>query len=217
MCWWLIINETSKSLRGLDLFRYGTYSYTQLNLLTSLLWCAWCGYIMVSYCVLVLYLPIFFTVALLIPGQSLHGLTPRSLGDLIRCKLKRGILNLVLPVGTFRFFYEIAPGLMLRDLTNYLTRVMAWCRQVWLIAWKGNYMYCFLLDVITHSSHKSNGSLTHDDIIKWKFVALLASCAGNSRGALMFSLSWNSTNGCANNRNAGNFWRHRAHYDVTVM
>ena len=36
-------------------------------------------------------------------------------------------------------------------------------------------------------------------------------------GALMFSLISAWTNGYANNRNAGDLSRHRAHYDVTVM
>ena len=35
--------------------------------------------------------------------------------------------------------------------------------------------------------------------------------------ALKFSFICAWTNGCANNRDAGDFTRHRAHYDVTVM
>ena len=61
------------------------------------------------------------------------------------------------------------------------------------------------------------------------FFALLALCEGNPsvtgglpdsgqwRGALMFSLICAWTNGCANNRDAGDLRCHRAHYDVTVM
>ena len=61
------------------------------------------------------------------------------------------------------------------------------------------------------------------------FSALLALCAGNSlgpvksphkgqwRGALMFSLICVCINGRVNNRDAGDFRRYRAHYDVTVM
>ena len=55
------------------------------------------------------------------------------------------------------------------------------------------------------------------------FSALLAICAGNSphkgqwRGALMFSLICAWITACANNREAGDLRRHRAHYDVTVM
>ena len=40
---------------------------------------------------------------------------------------------------------------------------------------------------------------------------------GQWRGVLMFSLICAETNGHVNNRDAGNFRRHRAHYDVTVM
>ena len=59
------------------------------------------------------------------------------------------------------------------------------------------------------------------------FPPLQALCEGNSpvnsphkgqwRGALMFSLIWTWTNDGVNNRDAGDFRRHRAHYDVTVM
>ena len=61
------------------------------------------------------------------------------------------------------------------------------------------------------------------------FSALLAICAGNSpvtgeflnkgqwRGALMFSLICARINGCVNNREAGDLWRHRAHYFATVI
>ena len=59
--------------------------------------------------------------------------------------------------------------------------------------------------------------------------ALLALCAGINRSpvnsphkgqwhvALKFSFICAWTNGCANNRDAGDLTRHRAHYDVTVM
>ena len=61
------------------------------------------------------------------------------------------------------------------------------------------------------------------------FSALLAICAGTSpvpvnsphkgqwRGALMFSLIPAWINGWANNREAGDFRRNRAHYDVIVI
>ena len=60
------------------------------------------------------------------------------------------------------------------------------------------------------------------------FSALLALCVGNSpvtgesphkgqwRGALISSLICVWTNGWVNNRNFGDFWSHRANYDVTV-
>ena len=59
------------------------------------------------------------------------------------------------------------------------------------------------------------------------FSALLALCEGNPlvdsphkgqwRGALMFSLICVWTNDSANNRDAGDLRRHRAHYDVSEM
>ena len=61
------------------------------------------------------------------------------------------------------------------------------------------------------------------------FSPLLALCEGNSpvtgesphkgqwRGALMFSLVCAWTNDGVNKRDVGDFRRHRAHYDVTVM
>ena len=59
------------------------------------------------------------------------------------------------------------------------------------------------------------------------FSALLVLCAGNSpvtsphkgqwRGALMFSLTCAWINDWVNNREAGDWRRHSAHYDVTAM
>ena len=46
----------------------------------------------------------------------------------------------------------------------------------------------------------------------WPFVR-----GGKWRGALMFSLICAWINGRVNNREAGDFRRHRAHHDVTVM
>ena len=75
----------------------------------------------------------------------------------------------------------------------------------------------------------SDNRLLHDDVIKWKhfpccwpFVRGIHRWTVNSprkgqlRGALMFSLICVRTNGWVNNRDAGDFRRHRAHYDVTV-
>ena len=44
-----------------------------------------------------------------------------------------------------------------------------------------------------------------------------SSHTGQWRGALIFSLIYAWTNGWANNRNAGDLRRHRAHYDAIVM
>ena len=70
----------------------------------------------------------------------------------------------------------------------------------------------------------------HDDVIKWKhfprywpFVLGIPRSPVNSphkgqwRGALMFSLICAWINGWVNTREAGDFIRHRAHYDVTVI
>ena len=48
------------------------------------------------------------------------------------------------------------------------------------------------------------------------FSALLAICAGQWRGALMFTLICTRINGWVNNREAGVLRRYRAHYDVIV-
>ena len=49
------------------------------------------------------------------------------------------------------------------------------------------------------------------------FSALLAIYKGQWHGCLMFSLICTRINGWVNNGEAGDFRRHRAHYDVTVM
>ena len=73
-------------------------------------------------------------------------------------------------------------------------------------------------------------SARDDDVIKWKhfprywhFVRGIHRSPANSpykgqwRGALMISLICAWINGWANNREAGDLSRHRAHYDVTAM
>ena len=74
------------------------------------------------------------------------------------------------------------------------------------------------------------GAYYHGDVIKWKhfprywlFVRGIHRSPvdslhkGQWHGALVFPLIFASTTGWANNRNAGDLRRHRAHYDVTVM
>ena len=69
-----------------------------------------------------------------------------------------------------------------------------------------------------------------DDVIKWKHVPCnWPFVRGNPRspvdslhtgqwtGALMFSFLWARTNGWANNRDAGDLRRHRAHYHITAI
>ena len=73
-------------------------------------------------------------------------------------------------------------------------------------------------------------SHTQDDVMKckhfpryWPFVRGIHRSPVNSphngqwRGALIFSLICVWINGWVNNRQAGDWRRHRAHYDVTVM
>ena len=73
-------------------------------------------------------------------------------------------------------------------------------------------------------------TFVHDDVIKWKhfprywpFVRGIHWSPVNSphkgqwHGALMFYLICAWINGWVNNREAGDFRRHRAHSDVTVM
>ena len=72
--------------------------------------------------------------------------------------------------------------------------------------------------------------LPHDDVIKWRhfprywpFVRGIHRSPVNSphkgqcRGALMYSFICAWMNDWVNNREAGDFRRYRAHYDVTVM
>ena len=57
----------------------------------------------------------------------------------------------------------------------------------------------------------------------WSFVRridrspVISPHKGQWRGALMFPLIWDWTSTPANNREAGDLRRHRAHYNVTVM
>ena len=73
-------------------------------------------------------------------------------------------------------------------------------------------------------------AIFHDDVIKWKhfprywpFVRgihrspVISPQKGQWRGALMFSLMCGWISAWANNRDAGDLRRHRAHYDVRVM
>ena len=75
-------------------------------------------------------------------------------------------------------------------------------------------------------SYRATGCvvMSHDDVIKWDnfprywpFMRGIHRDKGWWLGALMFSLICAWTNGCTNNRDAGDSRPHRAHYDVTVM
>ena len=82
----------------------------------------------------------------------------------------------------------------------------------------------------THSFSCYCTIICHDDVIKWKhfprywlFVRGIHRSPVNSphkgqwRGALKFSLNCVWKNDWVNNREAGDFWRYPAHYDITVM
>ena len=73
--------------------------------------------------------------------------------------------------------------------------------------WKGN-KFSFLGIMMT----SSNGNI-------FRVTGLLCgeSTGHKWRGASMFSLICTWTNGWANNRDASDSWRHRAHYDVPIM
>ena len=86
-------------------------------------------------------------------------------------------------------------------------------------------MICITLQIVPH-----NNIDNPDDVIKWKhfphkgpFVRGIHRSSVNSphkgqwRGALMFSLIWDWTNGWINKRDARDQERHRAHNGVTVM
>ena len=85
--------------------------------------------------------------------------------------------------------------------------------------------------IIPHDIHRARQDRKdHDNVIKWKhfprywpFLRGIHRWPMNYphkshwRGALMFHWICAWINGCANNREAGDLRRHRAHYDVTVM
>ena len=96
-------------------------------------------------------------------------------------------------------------------------------------------MPCKLPQVIANSHHGWLCEWVHSLPVPtwWRhqmetFSALLALCAGIQRSPvisltktsdaeLWCPLLWAWINGRANNREAGDLWCHRAHYDVTVM
>ena len=85
--------------------------------------------------------------------------------------------------------------------------------------------YCLQWHLACEGLYKVSLCTSHDDVIKWRHFSrywpfvrgIHRSLAdsphkGQCRGALIFSL-----NGWANNRDARDFRRHRAHYHVTVI
>ena len=119
---------------------------------------------------------------------------------------------------------------MMRSIKDYLKRTTP--VRLSLSEWVVQYISRIMLTV-----RASLGFLVilapgqfHDDVIKWKhfprdlpFVRGIyrspvdSSRKGQWRAALMFLLICAGTNGGANNRDVGDFRRHRTHYDVIVM
>ena len=94
------------------------------------------------------------------------------------------------------------------------------------ITWSTIVIEAFIMDLFWGFNDKNN----HDDVIKCKYFPRYWPFAkgihrppvdsphkGQWRGALLFSLICALTNEWANNRDAGNLGRHRAHYDVTML
>ena len=112
---------------------------------------------------------------------------------------------------------------------------MVFDKRQW-IQWIQLFVKARLFDLSIHfgaallSWHVQYHDLLHDDVIKWKhfprcwpFVRgihrspVISPHKGQWRGALMFPLICVWINGWVNNREAGDFRRYHAHYDVTVM
>ena len=95
--------------------------------------------------------------------------------------------------------------------------------------------WCLALITLNLGKHKNIFSVsiichTHDDVIKWKRFPRNWSCVrgiyrppvnsphkGQWCGVLMFSLICTRTSVWVSDRDTGDFRRHRAYYDVTVM
>ena len=121
--------------------------------------------------------------------------------------------------GGFICPYTISGGGMVVGVGMLLHHFRVCFRCVW------NLIYLW------HIQYNWTGyTLAHDDVIKWKhfprywpFVREIHRSPENSphkgqwRGALIFSLIYARINAWVNNREAGNFRCHRAHYDATVM
>ena len=101
-----------------------------------------------------------------------------------------------------------------------------------IIAWaRFQQSHCYVNPNCTWSASRLyNTRSGHDDVITWKhfprywpfgrgihWSPVHSPHKGQWRGALMFPLICARRNQCANNREAGDFRRHRALYDVIVM
>ena len=100
----------------------------------------------------------------------------------------------------------------------------------WVLGWVHTLTYILKNNFGLAKCHIIFNYPHHDDVIKWKhfprywpFVRGIHRLPVNSRqksqwwGTLIFSLIWAWTNSWANNGDAGDLRRRRAHYDAIVM
>ena len=94
--------------------------------------------------------------------------------------------------------------------------------------WLPSHCLTRIFDLTYHKTYEV--IIWHDDVIKWRHIPrcwpftrgihrspVNSPHRGQWRGVLMFSLISTRVNGWVNNREAGDFRRHYAHYDVIVM
>ena len=115
--------------------------------------------------------------------------------------------------------FPAAPNWMPQDLINdhdrsTFVQVIAWCRHA-----TSHYLSLYWPRLVPWWRHQ----MKTFSALYWPFVRrnhwspVHSPHKGQWRKALMFSLICAWTNGWANNRDAGNLRRYRAHYDVHVL
>ena len=116
----------------------------------------------------------------------------------------------------------------INDKQKHVTPTQRWVHNSGMDIWITKISWAF--PVLSPEYSGRSGSTLHDDVIKWKhfprywpFVRGIHRSLVNSlhkcqwRGALVFSLICAWTNSWANNGDADDLRRHRAHHDVIVM
>ena len=103
--------------------------------------------------------------------------------------------------------FDISFVVSLNELLNKQAMLMIWDAIV--VMW----CHCFVCCIMMTSQ---NGNTFHITGPLWGWP-VDSPHKGQWRGALMFSLISVSTNGWANNRDAGDLRSHHAHYNITVM
>ena len=112
-----------------------------------------------------------------------------------------------------------------------MSTLLCWCSSYVYINFRNQWLSTYpLYHVFFFVFFKSVVHICHDEVIKWKhfprhwpFVRGIHRSPVNSphkgqcRGALVFSLICVWKGGWVNNRETGDFRRHRTHYDVIVM